>query len=128
MLAPRRNRFAAKAEDQQRFEDQWDEQFEKDVAAGKFDQLGAQTLAEHRAGCSTPFPADLPLAHDAMNVRATLSVITGLLVLIGPASADGQQQPSISQIAASITQLGQGWTSNRVVVLFRSALFAQRNG
>ncbi len=43
---------------QQRFEDQWDEQFEKDVAAGKLDHLGEQALAEHRAGRSTPFPAD----------------------------------------------------------------------
>ena len=43
---------------QQRFEDQWDEQFEKDVAAGKLDQLGEQALAEHRAGRSRPFPAD----------------------------------------------------------------------
>ena len=43
---------------QQRFDDQWDEQFEKDVAAGRLDRLGEQALAEHRAGRSTPFPAD----------------------------------------------------------------------
>lgn len=43
---------------QQRFEDQWDKQFEKDVAEGKLDQLGELALAEHRAGQNTPFPAD----------------------------------------------------------------------
>lgn len=43
---------------QRRFDEQWDEQFEQDVAAGKLDKLGAQALAEHRAGRSTPFPTD----------------------------------------------------------------------
>lgn len=43
---------------QQRFEDEWDEQFAKDVAAGRLDSLGEQAIAEHRAGCSTPFPPD----------------------------------------------------------------------
>ena len=41
---------------QQRFDNEWDQQFEKDVAAGKLDRLGDQALAEHRAGRSTPFP------------------------------------------------------------------------
>jgi hypothetical protein len=43
---------------QQRFDDEWDEQFEKDVAAGRLDRFGEQALSEHRAGRSTPFPAD----------------------------------------------------------------------
>ena len=43
---------------QQRFEDQWDAEFEQDVAAGKRDQLGEQALEDHRAGRSTSFPAD----------------------------------------------------------------------
>jgi hypothetical protein len=43
---------------QQRFDDQWDQQFEKDVTDGRLDRLGEQALAEHRAGRSTPFPPD----------------------------------------------------------------------
>jgi hypothetical protein len=43
---------------QQRFEDQWDAEFEQDVAAGKLDQLGEQALEDHRAGRSTSFPAN----------------------------------------------------------------------
>jgi hypothetical protein len=43
---------------QQRFEDQWDAEFEQDVAVGKLDPLGEQALAEHRAGRSTSFPAN----------------------------------------------------------------------
>ena len=43
---------------QQRFEDQWDAEFEQDVAAGKLDQLGEQALEDNRAGRSTSFPAN----------------------------------------------------------------------
>jgi hypothetical protein len=43
---------------QRRFDDQWDEQLEQDVVAGKLDALGQQALAEHRTGRSRPFPAD----------------------------------------------------------------------
>jgi hypothetical protein len=43
---------------QRRFDDEWDAQFERDVAAGKLDKIAAQALAEHRLGRSTPFPAD----------------------------------------------------------------------
>ena len=55
---PREDFLRLRERIQQQFEDQWDEQFEKDVAAGKLDQIGEQALAEHRAGRSTPFPAD----------------------------------------------------------------------
>lgn len=41
---------------QQRFEDEWDRQFEEDVVSGRLEQLGEQALSEHRAGRSTPFP------------------------------------------------------------------------
>jgi len=41
---------------QQRFEDEWDRQFEEDVMSGRLEQLGEQALSEHRAGGSTPFP------------------------------------------------------------------------
>ena len=33
---------------------QWDQQIERDVAAGKLDQLGAQAEAEFRAGRARP--------------------------------------------------------------------------
>ena len=41
---------------QQRFEDEWDRQFEEDVVSGRLERLGEQALSEHRAGGSTPFP------------------------------------------------------------------------
>ena len=50
--------FRLRATIQQRFDDEWDEQFAKDVATGRLDTLGEQAIAEHRAGRSTPFPAD----------------------------------------------------------------------
>jgi hypothetical protein len=43
---------------QQRFDSEWDEQFESDVKSGKLDALAAAAIAEHRAGKSKPFPAD----------------------------------------------------------------------
>lgn len=41
---------------QQRFEDEWDREFEEDVVSGRLEQLGEQALSEHQAGKSTPFP------------------------------------------------------------------------
>ena len=35
-------------------EKRWDEQIEKDVAAGKLDFLGKEALAEHKAGRTRP--------------------------------------------------------------------------
>lgn len=55
---PREDFLRLRERIQERFDDQWDEQFEKDVAAGRLDRFGEQALAEHRAGRSTPFPAD----------------------------------------------------------------------
>ena len=55
---PRKDFLRLRERIQRRFDDQWDEQFEKDVAAGRLDRLGEQALAEHRVGRSTPFPAD----------------------------------------------------------------------
>ena len=43
---------------QRRFDQEWDAQFERDVAAGKLGKIAAQAIAEHRAGASKPFPAD----------------------------------------------------------------------
>lgn len=55
---PRKDFVRLRERIQQRFGDQWDQEFEKDVATGRLDELGKQALAEHRAGRSTPFPAD----------------------------------------------------------------------
>jgi hypothetical protein len=41
---------------QKRFEDQWDKDFEQDVASGRLEEIANKALAEHRAGRSTPFP------------------------------------------------------------------------
>ena len=41
---------------QRRFDDQWDLQFEADVAAGRLNRLANQAISEHRSGRSTPFP------------------------------------------------------------------------
>lgn len=43
---------------QKRFHAQWDVEFEEDVKAGRFDEVAAEALAEHRAGLSSPFPPD----------------------------------------------------------------------
>lgn len=43
---------------QDRFEAQWDAQFEEDAASGRLEQLAANAIGEHRAGRSTPFPPD----------------------------------------------------------------------
>jgi hypothetical protein len=43
---------------QRRFEDEWDRQFEEDVAAGRLDKAAERALSEHRAGGSTPFPGN----------------------------------------------------------------------
>ena len=43
---------------QKRFEDEWDKDFEQDVASGRLEEVASKALAEHRAGRSTPFPAD----------------------------------------------------------------------
>jgi len=40
-----------------RFEDEWDKQFEEDAKAGRLDRVAREALAEYRAGKSTPFPA-----------------------------------------------------------------------
>jgi hypothetical protein len=50
-------------------------------------------------------------------MRTTLALITGLLTVVGLEVTGAEQQPCISQIAPTITQLGSGWTSNRVAVL-----------
>jgi hypothetical protein len=55
---PREEFFRLRATIQQRFDGEWDEQFAKDVAEGRLDALAADAIAEHRAGRSTPFPAD----------------------------------------------------------------------
>jgi hypothetical protein len=41
---------------QQRYEDEWDQEFEEDAISGRLDSIAQQALAEHRAGRSTPFP------------------------------------------------------------------------
>jgi hypothetical protein len=43
---------------QRRFDQEWDAEFERDISAGKLDKIAAGAIAEHRAGKSTPFPAD----------------------------------------------------------------------
>jgi hypothetical protein len=48
-------------------------------------------------------------------MRTLLAVITGTLIGVGCVSA--AQPLSIDQIAPSLAQLGNGWTSNHVVVL-----------
>jgi hypothetical protein len=39
-----------------RFDDEWDRQFEDDARSGRLDAVAREALAEHRAGRSTPFP------------------------------------------------------------------------
>ena len=41
---------------QNRFEDEWDQEFENDALSGNLDALAEQALAEHRAGNSLDFP------------------------------------------------------------------------
>ena len=53
---PRDEFFKLREQLQRRFDDEWDRQFERDVASGKLDNIAAQALAEHRAGKSKPFP------------------------------------------------------------------------
>ncbi|MEM1158544.1 MAG: hypothetical protein AAGH72_09835 [Verrucomicrobiota bacterium] len=38
----------------QRFDDEWDQQFEEDAQSGRLDALAQQALSEHRAGESRP--------------------------------------------------------------------------
>lgn len=40
-----------------RFSDAWDRQIEDDLLAGRFDDLAAEALGEHRAGGSLPMPS-----------------------------------------------------------------------
>jgi len=40
----------------QRHADQWDQQIEEDIRAGKLDKLAEEALREHREGKSRPFP------------------------------------------------------------------------
>ena len=41
---------------ERRLNDEWDEQIEGDVAAGRLDNLAQQAIKEHRAGNSKSFP------------------------------------------------------------------------
>lgn len=41
-----------------RFDDEWDKQFEEDALSGRLDAIAKEALAEYRAGKSTPFPPD----------------------------------------------------------------------
>ena len=43
---------------QQRLDDQWDAQFERDVKTGRLASAAQRALQEHRAGNSTDFPGD----------------------------------------------------------------------
>lgn len=53
---PRDEFFKLREQLQRRFDDEWDTQFERNVASGKLDKIAAQALAELRAGKSKPFP------------------------------------------------------------------------
>lgn len=41
---------------QQRFDDEWDRQFEEDAISGRLDFMAQQAVKEHQAGGSAPFP------------------------------------------------------------------------
>ena len=41
----------------QRHADQWDQQIEEDIRAGKLDKFAEEALREQREGKSRPFPA-----------------------------------------------------------------------
>jgi hypothetical protein len=41
-----------------RFDDEWDKQFEEDARSGRLDHAAKKAIAEHRAGKSMPFPPD----------------------------------------------------------------------
>ncbi len=34
--------------------DQWDKEIERDLLSGRFDQVGEQAIADHKAGLCTP--------------------------------------------------------------------------
>jgi len=50
-------------------------------------------------------------------MQIALMAVTGLAAFVALVSIGAEQQPSITQILATVPQLGDGWTSNRVVVL-----------
>lgn len=50
-------------------------------------------------------------------VRVTFALFAGLLIVGAAGSSGAEPQPGITSIVASAAQLGEGWTSNRVMVL-----------
>ena len=55
---PQAEFFRLREKVQRRFDQEWDAEFERDVAAGKLDKIAAQVIADHRAGKSAPYPSD----------------------------------------------------------------------
>jgi hypothetical protein len=55
---PRDEAFQLGAWLERRLNDQWDDQIESDVAAGRLDKIAQQAICEHRAGNSQSFPAN----------------------------------------------------------------------
>ena len=53
---PRTEFFRLRDWMRQRFDDEWDQQFEEDAQSGRLDELARQALTEHRVGESRPFP------------------------------------------------------------------------
>lgn len=43
---------------QKRLDEEWDTQFEKDVASGRLNEAGQEAITEYRSGNTKDFPSD----------------------------------------------------------------------
>ncbi len=55
---PRNQAFKLSEWLDRRLNNEWDEQFESDVKAGRLDKVAQEALKEHRAGNSKSFPSE----------------------------------------------------------------------
>ena len=55
---PREEFLKLHARLQLRFDDEWDQQMEADVKAGRLDHLAGEAIADYRAGTTKRFPPD----------------------------------------------------------------------
>ena len=46
-----------------RFEDEWDQEFQKDASSGRFDGIAQEAIAEYRKGKTKAFPSDEEPSH-----------------------------------------------------------------
>jgi hypothetical protein len=55
---PREDAFTLAEWLREHLDDEWDREFEADVASGRLDTIAERAIDAHRAGNSTPFPPD----------------------------------------------------------------------